>query len=132
MKKKKVFIALLIMLMLSSISTANAATVFKQCSNSQSRYSWTGLRVYTMDLFGNYMLDNVAKKIVSYDYTHFTASCSFFWSYYGDYSYWGGRDNTGASCTGGANFVLGVVLEENYFGVQNNPDQTYAFALTGQ
>lgn len=132
MKKKRVFAVLLIMLVMSNIGVVNAATVFRQCSQSQSRYSWTGLRCYTMNVFGNYRVDTSAKKIVSYEDTHFSANCSLLWDYYGEYSYWGAKDDTGAACVGGGNFVLGVVLKENYFGVQHNDDRTVAYALSGK
>lgn len=109
--KKKVTtgLSVLLLIMLTSLSTVNAASQTKCAKASESFYSWCDILVYKMGVSGDY--HTTGKKIDTYSTTKAVTSTHGTWSVHDKEASWIYQSDKKGTCKAYATFKNGVCTQ---------------------
>lgn len=113
----KKFLATVIVCLLLAGSMLGASAATKSTSNTNTYYSWVGIKIFSIGVTGWY--DTNGTKVTSFGHTTASPNCYILWTSSNKSSWWTSTSNTSqAQCVGEAKFCLGVTTEEVTIGVQ--------------
>ena len=124
---KRLLTTVLVCLLISS-SMMGASARTKGISETTTRYSWAGIKVFAISVAGWY--DTNGKEITSFNNTTATADCYYLWSSSNESSWWlSTNSTTEAFCRGQAKFCLGFTSEKITIGLQSLYESALALGI---
>ncbi len=114
----KKYIAAILMCLVICGSLIGASAQTKSTSNTNTQYSWVGIKIFSIGVEGWY--DSNGSRVTSFGKTTARPQCYYMWTNSNKAAWWTSTANKKqAQCYGQAKFCLGVTTDAVTIGVQS-------------